>query len=512
MKNILIIFLFCIFIHKNTYSNDLNISQKEIIQKMADFLECEPNINPEQLAFIKELRKSPGECKGFSALWLLGKRIQDKPNPDDEERDDNIFFNRAIKLLSTKVNKNNHSLNSSEKVDVKRFISFIFFFQRFSSEFALGKKRNFDFNVAYNGLTGKKLQQPFGKELELIVNQTILSDRLQKILKPGAMIMFGLYPTDTTKNTGHQLAFYQSRKDEKIYFYDPNNEKGEKLFSPKELRPINNGSVSELVSEIWSDIKLSSNDIDYETVVFKRLKINVLYMPEDETIPFEDLRLTTNEVNNLRNEAKKFENHRIPPLKKLQEDMDFWLSTYIPATPVQVSGNKILSENTSSAYEKGSSFKDEAKNEPSFVVDSNSLSTQEDLSITRPVWWNAYNFKDFNQGVSALIRKQQEDTKNRNGQVKVRFRNSNDTYYFMNLGFLYNGRLFIYDGNHQNKPTFKNLGAVDKNNQIIERKLKVGERVDMLADHYWTVDQGIIYEGWNPDQRTAWGPLINTYN
>ena len=126
MKRFLILLLF-LFTYKNSQSNELNVSQKEIIQKMADFLEHEPHTTPEQGAFIEEIRKSPGECRGFSALWLLGKRIQDKPNPDNEERDDNIFFNRAIKLLLTKVNKHAHTLSPEEKVDVKRFISFIFF-------------------------------------------------------------------------------------------------------------------------------------------------------------------------------------------------------------------------------------------------------------------------------------------------------------------------------------------------------------------------------------------------
>ncbi len=244
--------------------NYLNLSQKNISHAIIAYLKSElaSSTTQPEIANIKSaihwFEKSAGECIGYSILWAYGHRLQDAENENSSERDDLSFFKKMIQKLASWDEKSKFS--SAEKKDLDRFINNIRYYQMPSESFFIeSKDRHFDLSLT---LEDTKRGSPICnfRLNNIPLTGPLLINRLKKIIKPGAMIFLGA--ANRNFSTGHIMAAYKSIINNKIYFYDPNNNSGE----------ISVDTIEDLVKAYWE----SSKVVAESTFFYDFNKINMV--------------------------------------------------------------------------------------------------------------------------------------------------------------------------------------------------------------------------------------------
>ncbi len=200
---------------------------------------------------IDLIKKSDGECEGLSFFWLYTKRISDEPQRVIDgipvERDDNDFFHRTLSVL---LQKEPRKMMPKEKEDINRFIQHMLFFQ--SRPLSLEENGKFIQNPArsitqpiqkgythqpfldivsvFEDTQGGQLKKVFDtSNFEMMCNDRILKDRLEKMVRPGLLVTFGLY-SPYKLGAGHGIGIYQNKAADQIWVYDPNSSCAPKCF------------------------------------------------------------------------------------------------------------------------------------------------------------------------------------------------------------------------------------------------------------------------------------------
>ncbi len=161
-----------------------------------------------------------GVCNGLAVLWMYGKWLEDDSffSNSAVKKDDIIFFNKVWRELALWDGVSRFT--TLQKNDIERFIANMIFYQHFYrsmfendagvlqedlSQFLEDTKRGAPHKVFVGTVVG---------------DREILVSRLKLLIKPKTMIL--------VSSNRHAMAMYQNSQTASIYFYDSNDEGGEK--------------------------------------------------------------------------------------------------------------------------------------------------------------------------------------------------------------------------------------------------------------------------------------------
>ncbi len=192
----------------------MRLDQSHLLSNIRKYLQNEKR----ETSFIESFYKNgnaKGYCQGFSNLWEI--------DPD--------WFLSVSEKIS---NYGNTELSDTDKIELDIFISNLQFYQNPSLYIAAGQGHLEKIDEIISGEIGF-LRIITGKAVLVTPNANIIYNNLQQLFSKGKTISITL-ETDVLDKTGknkHESHQVSARKNEdgSYTFYDPNNKKGEQIFS-----------------------------------------------------------------------------------------------------------------------------------------------------------------------------------------------------------------------------------------------------------------------------------------
>ncbi len=249
-KTLILLSFISLLIQCNNPNSSSSMSQGKFLDKCSRLIDFDNKINPapwkNELSY--ECKTSDGKCKGFAGAWLYKKRVEDEPYVNQSHQIFKHFEtqNKIINWNGTDV------FTKQEYKDIYGYLDFISYVQKTKQ----GQKEINE--TVYDPIQGIPVMRIYEKG---VFSKPEIINILKKYLKPGKMIALSSRKHGIH---GHAEAIYQSKKDNKIYYFDSNCDENE-----CEVKTIEEAVEKYFISSDPSENKEYNENIDRDLREFK---------------------------------------------------------------------------------------------------------------------------------------------------------------------------------------------------------------------------------------------------